>query len=646
MDTGTERNVNPSAADVKPGSTMNQSHVDFSRLYGDLCRKLLSTPVGEIFPEVARSTTNHVTSATGSTSPSSIHPAFPSFSTMSPTQLSYLSNIYNPNGLLMAPVGVQLGLPTQEALRSDHVNHPLGGATVGKGISDVINNPSLSPGSEESIENMESIDVQKLVDEFRLTLERYGVSQRFAARFIMQDTSQGNLSFLMEKGRNKKWEELSPRGRLPYIKMKAWLGSKEHQMMTLDMLKHTQESRKNSARESYNRRERFTMFQLNVLCRLFEENSNPPMNIRNSVATRLGIPLDRVNVWFQNQRARGFPARKILQQTIYDNGSDPYLAIDVENMKDKINEANFIPQALQGNMDSPPHWKNAEQERNKKASLKMSSISASSIHTGTLVKSEPGDTAFPLDLSSTSNLDTSGRSEAYSPETVLPHTGERYLDSKQNDVLNDFEMTRTSANQFASQINYSAKSATSGAAKRKRGAKPQQILSLSKNEITKDTNCNSTHENKRRKLSDMSTPESNYTYLLDTSDILNENQHPNGDISRDYDYVIKSETSQNDEITKQGQVNDGSCAKFPKLEQMMSSEKTQNKFESDQINTHIRGTLPEMEKQEKVNRIDFSVSKTETMSPKSVELFKAMCASLAFTEGNKKEVDLNEPELD
>ena len=84
------------------------------------------------------------------------------------------------------------------------------------------------------------IDIQQLVDEFKLTLERYGVSQRFAARFIMQDTSQGNLSFLMEKGRSKKWDELSPRGRIPYIKMKAWLENKDVQTNTLNMLKYSQ----------------------------------------------------------------------------------------------------------------------------------------------------------------------------------------------------------------------------------------------------------------------------------------------------------------------------------------------------------------------------------------------------------------------
>lgn len=84
------------------------------------------------------------------------------------------------------------------------------------------------------------MDVGALVEEFRVTLEKYGVSQRFAARYIMQDTSQGNLSFLIEKGRNKSWQELSPRGRVPYLKMKSWLESKDQQMWTLEMLKQSQ----------------------------------------------------------------------------------------------------------------------------------------------------------------------------------------------------------------------------------------------------------------------------------------------------------------------------------------------------------------------------------------------------------------------
>jgi len=84
------------------------------------------------------------------------------------------------------------------------------------------------------------LDIQRLVEEFRLALERYGVSQRLAARFIMADTSQGNLSFLMEKGRVKRWEELSPRGRIPYIKMRMWLDSKDEQVRTLNMLKFAQ----------------------------------------------------------------------------------------------------------------------------------------------------------------------------------------------------------------------------------------------------------------------------------------------------------------------------------------------------------------------------------------------------------------------
>ena len=88
--------------------------------------------------------------------------------------------------------------------------------------------------------SQEFIDIPRLVEDFRLSLERYGVSQRFAARFIMHDTSQGNLSFLMEKGKTKSWSDISVKGRIPYIKMKAWLSSKEQQLMTLEMIKQSQ----------------------------------------------------------------------------------------------------------------------------------------------------------------------------------------------------------------------------------------------------------------------------------------------------------------------------------------------------------------------------------------------------------------------
>ncbi|KAK3588053.1 hypothetical protein CHS0354_012099 [Potamilus streckersoni] len=159
------------------------------------------------------------------------------------------------------------------------------------------------------------IDIPTVVSEFKATLENYGISQRFAARYIMEETSQGNLSFLLDKGRTKKWGELSHRGRLPYIRMKEWLDNKDLQMATMEMLKGVKAIKKSGQKEASNKREKFSLFQLSVLCRLFEENSNPSMGTRMAISEKLNIHIERINVWFQNQRARGFPAKKILEQS-------------------------------------------------------------------------------------------------------------------------------------------------------------------------------------------------------------------------------------------------------------------------------------------------------------------------------------------
>lgn len=313
--------------------------LDYNRLYGDLCKKLLNTPVTEIFSNTSGTPNSSYSHSVISGIPL---PQFTTSIIATPERSGQIA--FSP---IMSPVSPS---STAQTLFASAAQSPFGGfyhspnilaALNGYPETPVISQPTskspLSPGGEfdgvtvedtwgsmERIAEMhEPIDIQSLVDEFRVTLERYGVSQRFAARFIMQDTSQGNLSFLMEKGRVKLWEELSSRGRIPYIKMKMWLESRDEQMKTLNMLKFSQEAKRNCPKEPFNRRERFSMFQLTVLCRLYEENPNPAMHVRNAIAERLNIPLDRVNVWFQNQRARGFPARRILQQQsgIYSDGA-------------------------------------------------------------------------------------------------------------------------------------------------------------------------------------------------------------------------------------------------------------------------------------------------------------------------------------
>lgn len=83
------------------------------------------------------------------------------------------------------------------------------------------------------------MDIPATVNEFKAALESAGISQRFAAKFIMDSTSQGNLSFLLEKGKSKHWSELSCRGRLPYIRMRRWLDSPEEQRITHSQLSMT-----------------------------------------------------------------------------------------------------------------------------------------------------------------------------------------------------------------------------------------------------------------------------------------------------------------------------------------------------------------------------------------------------------------------
>ena len=83
------------------------------------------------------------------------------------------------------------------------------------------------------------INIPQTVKEFKEVLEKSGISQRFAAKHIMEKTSQGNLSFLLENRKTKKWAELSHRGRVPYIRMRGWLDSSDEQRQTLSMLRQT-----------------------------------------------------------------------------------------------------------------------------------------------------------------------------------------------------------------------------------------------------------------------------------------------------------------------------------------------------------------------------------------------------------------------
>ncbi|KAL4221976.1 DNA-binding transcription factor [Mactra antiquata] len=435
------------------GRSAKPAGFDFNRLYGDLSKKLLSTPVEEIFSDVISGAQSKKTSPVGgSTSPSSIHPAFALYGSPTNSPLSYFDKHVEQSGSMIHPLSVYSRQYNPLLMATKDVNYI--------NNKSENNSPTMSdkeiPGGLDNYD-MENVDIQNLVDEFKVTLERYGVSQRFAARFIMQDTSQGNLSFLMEKGKNKKWAELSARGRLPYIKMKEWLQNKEHQIMTLEMVKYSQEARKNTPRESFNRRERFSMLQLNVLCRMFEENPNPPMHVRTSVAERLGIPLDRVNVWFQNQRARGFPAKKNLQfQTMYESGQDSAKLVDMDVEYSKFRES------LSSELEKSPLMTPAEdliisqkfhQSDSQRTAKRAQSPKVPNPTSTLFTKSLKTDDA-PLDLSATNHSNNTAKgSSNNAAKSSSNNTAKSSSNIKHGENLHSFQNEQTTAANELSKVN-------------------------------------------------------------------------------------------------------------------------------------------------------------------------------------------------
>ncbi|KAH9284689.1 Pituitary homeobox 3 [Echinococcus granulosus] len=84
--------------------------------------------------------------------------------------------------------------------------------------------------------------------------------------------------------------------------------------------KHHEES--DSRRESGRRsRTVFTMRQLSFLERVFQENRFPNIDTRCRLAQLLDLDESRVNIWFQNRRARW--RRRELQSTLQSNSSQP-----------------------------------------------------------------------------------------------------------------------------------------------------------------------------------------------------------------------------------------------------------------------------------------------------------------------------------
>lgn len=239
------------------------------------------------------------------------------------------------------------------------------------------------------------------------------------------------------------------------------------------------------------------------------------MNIRNTVAGRLSIPLDRVNVWFQNQRARGFPARRILQQ----HGG----LYSTESMKPDFETAQQICKVTESGAKNNPS--------NKPFSPPMPVLTGAPVHSsyemanaGTVPVKLEGNahaTKAPIDVpnvtSCTSLVEnkavgfkqTNAISKESSPEKPLDLSG-----PKLNIENNSMCLNNTTA--------------YTGASKRKRGCKPQQIIQR-RESCPKSENEPEGHgiEQKRRRLSS-----------ADKDDILLKGKcfEP-----KEYEYVLKTE---------------------------------------------------------------------------------------------------------
>ena len=224
------------------------------------------------------------------------------------------------------------------------------------------------------------------------------------------------------------------------------------------------------------------------------------MNVRNAVAERLSIPLDRINVWFQNQRARGFPARRIIQQhsgLYFDDG-----------LKSDIQTAKEISQLTKSATDN-----------DQKPSVASSTLSpgvsrdVTSFNLQTTVKTEPRDLSF----NSTQKPADGNKKLAEVTRATKPYH-EQPLDLSSVKTENGLAHDSTNCNTSGLKV--------TGASKRKRGFKPQQIIQ--RDELAQRTITESGEKVKRRRMSapveydyclKVECPDTNeYNYVLTKSE--------------------------------------------------------------------------------------------------------------------------------
>ncbi|CAG2207136.1 unnamed protein product [Mytilus edulis] len=175
-------------------------------------------------------------------------------------------------------------------------------------------NDNEEPHKESDSESDDSnlMDIETISKLFRKKLKKFGISQRMAAKNILK-CSQSTISELYAKAsRLKSSKELSLRGRELYDKMQTWLSSSAAQKETQrSMIQHRAYSATPTPpRKKGSKAIKFSAVQMAVLVKLYRKDDRPATKKQQLIAEVLNLEIHQIRTWFNNQRARNFPAGK------------------------------------------------------------------------------------------------------------------------------------------------------------------------------------------------------------------------------------------------------------------------------------------------------------------------------------------------
>ncbi|CAC5387945.1 unnamed protein product [Mytilus coruscus] len=170
--------------------------------------------------------------------------------------------------------------------------------------------PNKESDSESDDSNL--MDIETISKLFRKKFKKFGISQRMAAKNILK-CSQSTISELYAKAsRLKSSKELSLRGRELYDKMQTWLSSSAAQKETQRSIiqQRAYDTKPTQPRKKGSKAVKFSAVQMAVLVKLYRKDDRPATKKQQLIAEVLNLEIHQIRTWFNNQRARNFPAGK------------------------------------------------------------------------------------------------------------------------------------------------------------------------------------------------------------------------------------------------------------------------------------------------------------------------------------------------